>query len=179
MLMIKALSWRQVPRGMSHWRAEVKVNYMTHQEILEKNIWKLFPFTSPLLPSWRRKWQPTPVFWPGGVHGLKAWQAIVHRVAKSWTRLSNTHTHTHTHTPPCRQLLWTETHRRPDLDAKESGRQVNSVSLLRAKVKVAPLVYSLATFSESEVQSLFWIASSRPRVGDLHPANTGSFSLGG
>ena len=89
------------------------------------------------------------------------------------------HTHTHTHTPPCRQLLWTETHRRPDLDAKESGRQVNSVSLLRAKVEVAPLVYSLATFSESEVQSLFWIASSRPRVGDLHPANTGSFSLGG
>ena len=27
-----------------------------------------------------------------------AWQATVHGVTKSWTRLSDTHTHTHTHT---------------------------------------------------------------------------------
>ena len=123
--MIKALSWRQVPRGVSHWRAEVKVNYMTHQEILEKNIWKLFPFTSPLLPSWRRKWQPTPVFWPGGFHGLKAWQAIVHRVAKSWTRLSNTHTHTHTHTSlQTAPLDWDSQEARPRCQRVwETGKQ--------------------------------------------------------
>ena len=51
MLTIKALSWKKVPGGVSHWRAEVKVNYVTHQEILEIHIWRLFPFTSPLLPA--------------------------------------------------------------------------------------------------------------------------------
>ena len=129
MLMIKALSWRKVPRGVSHWRAEVKVNCMTHQEILEKNIWKLFPFTSPLLPSWRRKWQPTPVFWPGGFHGLKSLAGYSPRGCKEMDTTEqhmHTHMHTHRHTAPCRQLLRTETDRKPDLDAKEPGRQVNS-----------------------------------------------------
>ena len=36
---------------------------------------------------WRREWLPTPVFLPGDPHG--AWQATVHRVARSQTRLSN------------------------------------------------------------------------------------------
>ena len=36
----------------------------------------------------RRKWQPTPVFLPGEVHGW-AWWATVHGVTKSWTRLSD------------------------------------------------------------------------------------------
>ena len=36
---------------------------------------------------WRRAWQPTPVFLPGESHGRGAWWAIVHRVAKSQTRL--------------------------------------------------------------------------------------------
>ena len=36
-------------------------------------------------PSWRRAWQPTPVFLPGESHGQRAWQAIVHMVAKSQT----------------------------------------------------------------------------------------------
>ena len=31
---------------------------------------------------WRRKWQLTPVFLPGESHGLGAWQATVHSVAK-------------------------------------------------------------------------------------------------
>ena len=30
--------------------------------------------------------------------GRGAWQATVHGVVKSWTRLSNSHIHTHTHT---------------------------------------------------------------------------------
>ena len=38
---------------------------------------------------WKREWQPTSVFLPGGFHERGAtWQATVHGVAKSWTRLS-------------------------------------------------------------------------------------------
>ncbi|CAN0569506.1 unnamed protein product [Rangifer tarandus platyrhynchus] len=33
--------------------------------------------------SWRRKWQPTPVFLPGEFHGRGAWQATVHGVTES------------------------------------------------------------------------------------------------
>ena len=36
---------------------------------------------------WRRKWQPTPVFFPGKSHGQKAWGVTVHGVAE-WTQLS-------------------------------------------------------------------------------------------
>ena len=38
---------------------------------------------------WRRKWQPTPVFLPGEFHGQRAWQTLVHGVAKHQTQLSN------------------------------------------------------------------------------------------
>ena len=44
---------------------------------------------------WRRKWQPTPVFFPGKSHGQRgAWLATVEGVARSWTRLSE-HAHRH------------------------------------------------------------------------------------
>ena len=36
--------------------------------------------------SWRRAWQPTPVVLPGEPMDRGARQAIVHRVAKSWTQ---------------------------------------------------------------------------------------------
>ena len=39
--------------------------------------------------SWRRKWQHTPVFLLGNPMDRGAWQAIVHGVAKSQTRLSD------------------------------------------------------------------------------------------
>ena len=42
---------------------------------------------------WRREWQPTPVFLPGEVHDRRAWQATVYGVAKSQTRLDNSHFH--------------------------------------------------------------------------------------
>ena len=42
---------------------------------------------------WRRAWQPTPVFLPGESHGQRAWQAIVHMVAKSQTWLKRLNTH--------------------------------------------------------------------------------------
>ena len=37
--------------------------------------------------SGRRDWQPTPVFLPGESMCREAWQATVHRVAKSLTQL--------------------------------------------------------------------------------------------
>ena len=43
--------------------------------------------------SWRRAWQPTPVFLPGEFHGQQACQATVHRVAKNWTQLKRLSTH--------------------------------------------------------------------------------------
>ena len=39
--------------------------------------------------SWRRKWQPTPVFLLGESHGQRSLVATVHQFAKSWTRLSD------------------------------------------------------------------------------------------
>ena len=38
---------------------------------------------------WRRQWYPTPALLPGKSHGLGAWQAAVHGVAKSRTGLSD------------------------------------------------------------------------------------------
>ena len=37
----------------------------------------------------RKQWQSTPVLLPGKSHGGGAWQAAIHGVAKSWTRLNN------------------------------------------------------------------------------------------
>ena len=36
---------------------------------------------------WRRKWQPTPIFLLENPIHREAWRAVVHGVAKSWTRL--------------------------------------------------------------------------------------------
>ena len=38
---------------------------------------------------WRRKWQSTPVFLPGKLHGQRSLWAVVCGVTKSWTRLSD------------------------------------------------------------------------------------------
>ena len=39
------------------------------------------------LNSWRKKWQPTPIFLSGKPHEQKeAWWTIVHGVMKNWTR---------------------------------------------------------------------------------------------
>ena len=46
------------------------------------------PCSIPMLGrSWRREWQPTPVFLPAESHGQRkgSWQARVHGIAKSWT----------------------------------------------------------------------------------------------
>ena len=47
---------------------------------------------------WRRKWQPTPVFFTGKLHEQRSLVGYtVHGVAKIQARL-RTHTHTHTQT---------------------------------------------------------------------------------
>ena len=38
---------------------------------------------------WRRKWQPTPGFWPGKSHGQKSLAAKVQGFTESETRLSD------------------------------------------------------------------------------------------
>ena len=43
----------------------------------------------PSLPSWRRKWQPTPVFLPGESHGQRSFVGYSPPVAKSRTQLSD------------------------------------------------------------------------------------------
>ena len=50
---------------------------------------------------WRRKWQPTPVFFIGKSHERGAWWAIVQRITKSWTWLT-----TWTHTDTVSSFIW-------------------------------------------------------------------------
>ena len=46
----------------------------------------------PKIP-WRRKWQPTPVFLPGGPHGQRSLAPYSpQRLKESWTRLSDSFT---------------------------------------------------------------------------------------
>ena len=50
---------------------------------------------------WRRKWQPTPVFWPGKSHGqrrLMDYSPWGLKESDMTEQLTHTHTHTHTHT---------------------------------------------------------------------------------
>ena len=37
--------------------------------------------------SWRRKWQPPPVFLPGKSHGQWSQETVIHRVIQSQTQL--------------------------------------------------------------------------------------------
>ena len=58
------------------------------------------PLWKPALNQWRRKWQPTPVFFPGESHGRRG---LVGYSLWGWkesdTTKQLTHTHTHTHPP--------------------------------------------------------------------------------
>ena len=44
--------------------------------------------------TWRKARQPSPVFLPGEIHGERSLATVVHRVAKSWTRLKRLSRHT-------------------------------------------------------------------------------------
>ena len=43
---------------------------------------------------WRRAWQPTQEFLPGGPHGQRSLEGFSHRVIQGWTRLKLLRTHT-------------------------------------------------------------------------------------
>ena len=51
-----------------------------------KSRTRLSDFTFTFM-HWRRNWQPTPVFLPGGSQGRGAWWAAIYRVAQSRTQL--------------------------------------------------------------------------------------------
>ena len=56
---------------------------------------------------WRRKWQPTPVFWPGESHGQRRLAGYSLRGRKSQTSLSDyAHTHTLNDGKALRCLHW-------------------------------------------------------------------------
>ena len=61
--------------------------------IMKKEVLKSSTVTEGLstssFNSWRRKWQPTPVFFLENPMDRDAWWATVHGAAKSWTRLSD------------------------------------------------------------------------------------------
>ena len=65
--------------------------------------------------TWRRKWQPTPVFFPGQSHGqrsLVGYGSWGHKESDTTEHMC-THTHTHTHTHVCSHTytcVHTETH---------------------------------------------------------------------
>ena len=56
-----------------------------------------------IIPVWRRKWQPTPVFLPGEFQGQRSLAGYspwgCKRVGQDGATNTHTHTHTHTHTP--------------------------------------------------------------------------------
>ena len=47
---------------------------------------------------WKRKWQPTPVFLPGKLHGQRSLEGYSLKVSRVTHTGTHTHTHTHTHT---------------------------------------------------------------------------------
>ena len=49
--------------------------------------------------TWRRKWQPTPVFLPGESHG---WRSLVGCMQSMGSQKLSTNTHTHTHSTQTR-----------------------------------------------------------------------------
>jgi len=79
------------------------------KQVLNKGIIKDFPVAQMVknLPAkqetrvnswvwkilWRREWQAPPVFLLENPMDRGGWRATVCGVAKSWTRLSNSHTH--------------------------------------------------------------------------------------
>jgi len=62
--------------------------------------------------SWRREWQPTPVFLPGEVHGqrsLEGYSLWGLKESDTTERLTHTHTHIHTYTHT-HTHIYTHTH---------------------------------------------------------------------
>ena len=52
-------------------------------------VYKIFYYIGTLLPPWKRKWQPTPVFLPGESHGQSNLVGYGSWGLKSQTRFSD------------------------------------------------------------------------------------------
>ena len=87
----------------------LQYSWASHVAQLVKNlpaVWETWVQSLGWEDLWRRAWQPTPVFLPGESPWTKedrgAWQATVHGVTKSQTRLKQLSTHAmytqHSHT---------------------------------------------------------------------------------
>ena len=78
--------------SISRTRHIIEKNTKTKQNLLNEWISEeilLLTFKHATIKSWRRKWQPTPVFLPGESHGRRSLVGYSPRVAKSWTQLSD------------------------------------------------------------------------------------------
>ena len=106
--------------------------------------------------SWRRQWQPTPVFLPGECHEQRRLVATVYGVAKSQTQLSNqadTHTHTHTHT-----------------HAHTQGSELTSSPLRSRRLTLLCVSQSLLSSASRALWSLSilpWTSGRPPAGGEL------------
>ena len=75
----------------------VHLNYCSPLGLGKKRL----AFSTSLPPHWRRKWQSTPVFLPGELHGqrnLAGYSPWGRKELDITVRLTHTHTHTHTRT---------------------------------------------------------------------------------
>ena len=103
---------------------------------------------------WSRKWQPTPIFFPGKFHGHRAWWATIHGIANIWTQLSTcTHTHTHTHIilKPDFWLQLTTTQKSLNLlftwhSCTSSLRSISFIGLFGVKGSLVPWLVSSGEF---------------------------------
>ena len=71
------------------------------EAIFQKELYRRSFFNTVRKISWRREWQPTPVFLPGKFHGQRSLVGYDQWGHKQWDRtegLIHTHTYTHTHT---------------------------------------------------------------------------------
>ena len=70
------------------WRGSFLVFYAVMWGFVPSSVRYCKSFKHLLWLPWSRKWQPTPTFLPGKSKDRGIWQATVHGVAKSQTRLS-------------------------------------------------------------------------------------------
>ena len=111
---------------------------------------------------------------PGGEHGnplqysclgkfmdRRAWWAIVHGVAKSWTRLS-THTHTHTHT----QLYCLQITRSTKSKLINTSKMQSCVSFKKRIVKMSLHLKTVFRLNIFTLQAFFYVLDDGLEIAD-------------
>ena len=77
--------WSDLTAAALHWASVV--SQMVKNPPCQCRRPRFDPWVGKL--PWRKEWQPTPVFLTGHFHGQRSFRAIVHRVPKCQTWLSN------------------------------------------------------------------------------------------